>query len=642
MSRHQHPVRHHLWWMLRNTLLLLVLLAVGSVVYCNAVGVPDMLLRRILDRLSLGGFAYDVGAARLAGVRSVLLRDACIYRKQRLGDPMFEADTVDIRLDYLAWLRGRSVVGSIGVQDAIWRPKQGQAKVRREPRRIRRPMQFKTEVINCRLYDVMLERTTFDVEGEGYRYRVRNLDSSACGNGHTGRLGGELAYDKRERVLSGELVTNLDPNAVVSVLSEHRMTFARTLTERFTFPGEPPRAEFRFDRRMGVKGDIRLDGNFRMRDCTYRGVELLRADGSIAVEQRDSTKAATVEDLLIVRREGMARVGFTVTPDEKQVAFNAETSLEPLAMARMVGVLTNVLTQYVTFDGASTVTAEGVVDYGGVHAGTDLKGTVRADHVGLERFSCDSGSCDVRMVGDQVTLTNIEATVYGGTASGSITLTAPPRGERQARFRGDVELANADFERFMKDASTAESKREYSGRLFGDLVIEGTSGKDCRKTLNGEGNIEIRDGRVFLLPVFGGLSRLMTRIIPGLDFVLRQSDARADFSIKNGRIETGKAVVEGDILSLKGDGSYALGGELDFDVQVKLMKEHTFVSKLVRVLTYPISKLFEFRLKGTLDDPSWYPVNFSMDLLERIGLRKRGSKSKADAPAPPEDEEDGE
>ena len=311
-------------------------------------------------------------------------------------------------------------------------------------------------------------------------------------------------------------------------------------------------------------------------------------------------------------------------------------------MARMVGVLTNVLTQYVTFDGASTVTAEGVVDYGGVHARTDLKGAVQADHVGLERFNCDSGSCDVRMLGDQVTLTNIEATVYGGTASGTITLTAPPRGERQTRFGGDVDLTNADFERFMKDASTSDSKREYSGRLFGRLVIEGTSGEDCRKTLNGKGDIKIRDGRVFLLPLFGGLSRMMTRIIPGLDFVLRQSDAGMDFNIENGRIETDKAVVEGDILSLKGDGSYTLGGELDFDVQVKLMKEHTLVSKLVRVLTYPISKLFEFRLKGTMDDPSWYPVNFSLDLLERIGLRKRGSKGKADAPPPPEEAKDDE
>ena len=642
MSRHPHPVRHHLWWTLRNALLLFMILVVGSVVYGSAVGIPDVLLRRVLERLNRGGFAFDVGSAKLAGVRHVLLRDACIYRKQLLGSPMLEADTVRIRFSYLAWLKGQSGIAAVKVHDAVWRPKQGRAKARRKQGRIRRPLQFSAEVTNCQLYDVTLERTVFSVEGVGQKFHVRNLESTISGNSHTGRLGGQLAYDMGQRVLSGELVTNLDPNAVTSFLAEHQMTFCQQLVERFVFHSEPPRGEFRFDRRMGVKGDIRVDGDFRMRDCAYRGVELLRADGAVRVEQRDETKEATVEDLLIVRREGMARVGFTVKPDDKQIAFEAETSLQPLPMVRMVGILTNLLTQHITFDGATTVTAEGIVDYSGAHANTDLKGTVQADHVGFERFDCDSGSCDVRMVGDQVTLTNIEASVYGGTASGNIVVTAPPRGQQQTDFQADIQLSNADFGRFMKYASTNDSKREYSGRLFGDLVIHGVSGKECKKTLNGGGRVEIRDGRVFLLPVFGGLSRLMTRIIPGLDFVLRQSDAGMDFTVENGRVETDKVVVEGDVLSLKGKGAYALGGELDFDVQVKLMNEHSLVSKLVRVLTYPISKLFEFRLKGTLDDPSWYPVNFSLDLLERIGLRKRESKAEADPPQTSEDAKDSE
>ena len=31
--------------------------------------------------------------------------------------------------------------------------------------------------------------------------------------------------------------------------------------------------------------------------------------------------------------------------------------------------------------------------------------------------------------------------------------------------------------------------------------------------------------------------------------------------------------------------------------------------------------LFEFRLRGTVQDPRWYPENFSTDLLEKLGLR---------------------
>ena len=140
--------------------------------------------------------------------------------------------------------------------------------------------------------------------------------------------------------------------------------------------------------------------------------------------------------------------------------------------------------------------------------------------------------------------------------------------------------------------------------------------------MNGAGRLEIREGRVFLMPLFGGFSRFMTRIIPGLDFVLRQSDVRSDFRIVNGRIESDKIVVEGGVLSLRGNGSYVMGGNLDFNVQVKLMKENSLVAKLVRVLTYPISKLFEFRVRGSLEEPTWYPVNFSLDVLRIVGLRR--------------------
>jgi hypothetical protein len=47
----------------------------------------------------------------------------------------------------------------------------------------------------------------------------------------------------------------------------------------------------------------------------------------------------------------------------------------------------------------------------------------------------------------------------------------------------------------------------------------------------------------------------------------------------------------------------------------------------LRTLTYPISKLFEFKLAGTVSEPQWYPVNFSSDLLERIGIGSKGRKA---------------
>jgi hypothetical protein len=166
------------------------------------------------------------------------------------------------------------------------------------------------------------------------------------------------------------------------------------------------------------------------------------------------------------------------------------------------------------------------------------------------------------------------------------------------------------------------ARQDYQGNLSACLKLEGLMGAGNGRTVTGNGWIAISDGRVFMLPVFGKFSDFMTKVVPGLDFVLRQGDARAEFTIADSKVHSDRVSVEGDVLSLAGGGWYSFSDDLDFDVKMTLMKEHTLVAKLLRVVTYPISKLFEFRVRGSFAEPAWYPVNFSSDLLEHLGLKE--------------------
>ena len=56
------------------------------------------------------------------------------------------------------------------------------------------------------------------------------------------------------------------------------------------------------------------------------------------------------------------------------------------------------------------------------------------------------------------------------------------------------------------------------------------------------------------------------------------------------------------------------------------MKSDPFFAKIVRFVTWPITKLLEFRLEGTLAEPRWYAVNFSRELLEKLRLKKSRKK----------------
>jgi hypothetical protein len=136
------------------------------------------------------------------------------------------------------------------------------------------------------------------------------------------------------------------------------------------------------------------------------------------------------------------------------------------------------------------------------------------------------------------------------------------------------------------------------------------------RNLQGKGYVRVKDGRVFMLPVFGGLTAYLSKRIPGMNFVLSQTEARAEFAIADGKAHTDKVQISGDVLTLRGSGDYHLDRRLDFKAELLFLKPKTFAHKVFRLPTYLFSKLFEFRLYGTLDDPQWRPVNFTEDVWE--------------------------
>ena len=100
-------------------------------------------------------------------------------------------------------------------------------------------------------------------------------------------------------------------------------------------------------------------------------------------------------------------------------------------------------------------------------------------------------------------------------------------------------------------------------------------------------------------------------MVPGLDYVLLQTDARTEFKLHDGVASSEEVRVEGDLLSLKADGRYDLATkEIDFDVELRFLKNKTFVGELLQTVLLPMSRLFGVRLSGTFSDPKWESVNF--------------------------------
>ncbi|MFC1498703.1 hypothetical protein ACFLS1_09590, partial [Verrucomicrobiota bacterium] len=382
-----------------------------------------------------------------------------------------------------------------------------------------------------------------------------------------------------------------------------------------------PTFEADFTKLCRTNGFFRLNGKLWIEDCAFNGVDILRGDGRIHASFSKTNSAVTIDRLFVFRREGHAKGELTSDFMRSLISFKGESTMDPKALARIIGVFEDELIDKFEINGSCKIAAEGTVGCNNMDL-TDFKASVESRGLELAGFVTDRCVFDMHMTGITNTLSDIQGSIYDGDFSGSARFMLPCGDRTNVSYIAEGVLQEAKLQKLIA-ARLEEPDKDLQGRLFARVKVGGLIGEGQGHTATGEGEIKIKDGHVFRFPLLGGFTAIITKIIPGLDFVLSQSDAKAEVDISDGQIYSKEILIEGDVLSLNGRGHYDLNGNLSFRVQARLMKEHTLVGKLLQALTYPISSLLEFRLRGTLDNPEWYPINFSKELLRKLGLKNK-------------------
>ena len=115
--------------------------------------------------------------------------------------------------------------------------------------------------------------------------------------------------------------------------------------------------------------------------------------------------------------------------------------------------------------------------------------------------------------------------------------------------------------------------------------------------------IEVTNGNVFAIPIFGPLSGILNSVLPGTSGYSIAHHASANFTIKDGIAHTDEFDVSGKLFSMLGGGDiYFLDDKLDFDLRID--------PKGPGVLLAPVYKLFEYKGEGSLKQPDWHPKRF--------------------------------
>ncbi len=581
-----------------------------SVWYANLVELPQPLVARLMRSADQSSFHISVGRARLLGVHGLRCSDVRLYRRGVVGEAgvTIRHATIFLSRPPQAGLSPFVVrLAEVAVAPSrCRRPPQQAAVVATRKGPIRR---HRLELCNLQIGGVTVDSLTSVLQVGGGLIVLDELAATLSRDGMRGALSGVCRIDLVEGRVAGDLSTSANPHVVLPWTDGLGWRPLSTLLRRFELSEATPLIKASFVYRRQERA-FDLTGRVLLRDFSYRGVSASRGECDLGVVISPNQFKVSVEELHIVRPEGNISADLAYLARERRFELDVDSRIDLQALARVANVVTNIVGPQITFGGDAHCVAKGALVLKG-GAGTRIDAHIEAEHAVIRGIKMEKNELDVSYDGTVAIVTNAVAECCGGRVEVGIVSTQP-FGDPVRRTRLDVRVDGA---RLAQVAAMRGQPLEDApeGDLDVAFVVDTSSRKDQPVERSGHGKISIRDGRIFSLPIFGGLTELLVKYVPGVDFLLRQQEMDVDFVVTGDRVHSEGISLGGDIFTFAASGDLYLDGRLHYDGQIKLFKGHTLVGKVAHFFVLPISKLFEFELRGTVSAPSWRLSNFSRE-----------------------------
>jgi hypothetical protein len=340
----------------------------------------------------------------------------------------------------------------------------------------------------------------------------------------------------------------------------------------------------------------RGEGTLALERARFRGVWM--NSGSARIHFGDG--AVTYDNLKITRPEGTGTGGFTYDFKKHEVRIsNLKTSLQPNEIIYWIDPKLSKIVAPYKFRGPPSVTANGVYQFAG-GKNTKLELTVDApggmDYVFLGKtLPLDRISSVLLFTDDRLQITDLKSVLFAGRVSGNADISLA---HNDPRYRATIAVQRVDFPRLTE---LYYNYKTSQGQLNGSYDFTGL-GSEAR-TMRGNGKLEVTNGDVFAIPIFGPLSGLLNAVLPGNMGYSIARKASASLTIKDGIIHTDNFETAGKLFSMVGHGDiHFLDDKLDFYMRMN--------ANGPGILLTPMYKLFEYTGEGSLKHPDWHPTRF--------------------------------
>ncbi len=444
-------------------------------------------------------------------------------------------------------------------------------------------------------HGLWIDKITANIVRMNDHVEVFNIDSVLGRNEGQGPATGYAVYDLDQHIYHGKVDAALDPHIVLPVAGYSQI--AGQIIQSIQVDRENPELNVAFSGGLFPEPLFNFTGRIAGKDFIYAGSRIQSFEGDFVVTNR----VMRIDPMEVVRREGRVTGWYEQDFDQSHVRLDVRSGIDPRALGRLAGGTVDYVLRQFRFDGPVDVSVRGVVDYGDGNA-SDYVARGRGESIGWRWLEAEACVMDWIAQGHTIVMTNLTMDMYGGTINATVELDQVGLEEEPVRYVADGIVEEVAFARLLRDLRQTEEDLQ-EGVLSGHFEVQGLAEADWRASLTGSGRVRIADGEIFQIRLFGGLSDLLRRIYPRLGLAV-QTDVRANFTIADRAVRSDDIRIEGHILSLRGRGYYYLDDALDFRVQVLPLKRGLLVD-LVRVFTYPVSRLLQFRLEGSLAEPEW-------------------------------------
>lgn len=351
----------------------------------------------------------------------------------------------------------------------------------------------------------------------------------------------------------------------------------------------------------------------------YNSVPMAYAKGGIDFKSKNIDGRRNVVTKITVSDsedcEGRKMAGWVTVDDfsgKFKVGYDCKTELKIEDALKIADFMEPSTFDFVRFDSDSSITVNG---FTGTSAEAlefnNLEGEARAKSGSFSGFRFSNLNGRYSLKKDVVSLEAEMTGADGGKVNFSGFVGCEKFEDGKAHFALKGSYRNGTLKEWADTLRFDLGERK--GNVDIDLDISGVAATNMWNTVNGSGSIRITEGHLARVKVFSGLTELLAEKVPGISFLVDQTQAFADFKFDNGVVSTENLYIEGGLVSIKGWGGYDIANDnLDFVVRVQFMKRESIAGKAVHLLTFPVTKtLLEFKVSGSIDDPKWENIQIT-------------------------------